>query len=216
MFESFRARWSRFSRWPRLLAAGTCLLLALSSALGATRERAAARRPVRTVPVVVAARPLAAGHVLRRGDLRIEHWPQSLHPPPTPARVAPLVGRRCAGAVTVREPLTAARVLGAGITTGLAAGLGAVPVELADGGRAGEYVRAGDHVDVLAGPPDTTGAVTDARVPTVVAADAVVLGVLPGRDGTADVVIIGADRSTALRVARQESSGTFTVVVVSP
>ena len=216
MFDSFRARWSRFSRWPRLLAAGTCLLLALFSALGAAHDRAAARRPERTVPVVVAVHPLAAGHVLRAADLRVEHWPTALHPPATPAGPAALVGRRCAGAVSAREPLTAARVLGAGIVSGLAAGLGAVPIELAGGGRTAEYVRPGDHVDVLAGPADTAAGDDGGADPTVVAGDAVVLGVLPGSDGTAAVVIIGADRSTALRVARQQSTRTFTVVVVSP
>ena len=61
MFDSFRVAWLRVGRWPRLLAAATCLLLAALSALGAAHDRAAARAPARTVPVVVTTHAVAAG-----------------------------------------------------------------------------------------------------------------------------------------------------------
>lgn len=214
MFDSLRSLWFRVGRWPRLIAAATCLLLAALSALGASRDRAAARAPVRTVPVVVTTHPIAAGRVLHAGDVQVVRWPQNLHPPPTPAEHA-VVGRRSAGALSAKEAVTSTRLLGAGIAAGLSPGLGAVPIEVANG-RSADYVRAGDHVDVLAGPSDSAGDDAVAGNAEVVAGDAAVLSVLPGSDGQAAVVIIAADRATALRAARQQQTRTFTVVLVSP
>ena len=212
MFDTVRAGWLRVGRWPRLIAAAACLLLAALTALGSARTHAAARTP-HTAAVVVATHPVGAGRILRAGDLRVEHWPVTLHPPRTPADPRSLVGRRTAGALTAREPLTAARVLGSGVATGLPAGTGAVPIEI-DGGRVPDYVRVGDHVDVLAGPPvDATGGASSTAA-RLVAGDVAVLGVLPGGTGEATVVVIAADRATALRVTR--GSGSFTLVVIPP
>ncbi|WP_375504273.1 SAF domain-containing protein [uncultured Jatrophihabitans sp.] len=215
MFDSFRTAWLRVGRWPQLIAAATCLLLAALTALNSARDRAAARAPVRTVSVVVTTHAIGAGRILHSADVRIEQWPVNLHPPPTPHSVRAVIGRRCAGALTAREPLTAPRVLGAGITTGLAAGLGAVPITVA-GGRSAEYVRVGDQVDVLAGPSDTLDEGAARADAQLVASGATVLSVLPGGDGEAAVVVIAADRATALRAARQQASRTFTVVLISP
>ncbi len=215
MFESLRVLWLRVGRWPRLLAAATCLLLAAFSALGTARDRAAARAPERTVPVVVTTHAVAAGRVLHAGDVRVEHWPATLHPPQTPRSTRAVIGRRCAGALVAAEPLTAPRLLGAGIATGLTDGLGAVPIDVA--GRTAEYVHAGDHVDVFAGPSsDTVDTDPGEATAALVAGDATVLSVLPGGDGEAAVVIIAADRATALRATRQQASRTFTVVLISP
>ena len=151
--------------------------------------------------------------MLRAGDVRVEHWPASVHPPPTPRSVRTVIGRRCAGALTADEPLTAPRLLGAGIATGLGAGMGAVPIDVA--GRSAEYIRAGDHVDVFAGPSAAVDGDAVAADAEVVADDATVLSVLPAGDGEAAVVVIAADRATALRTTRQQATRTFTVVLVA-
>src|SRR5579884_793336 len=100
MFSSLRSRLPVLGRWPRLLAAGTCLLLALGSALGTARKPAAAGP---TAPVVVAARDLPAGATLTAKDLNIARWPTRLRPSGARDRLGALVGQRLAGAVTARE-----------------------------------------------------------------------------------------------------------------
>ncbi|WP_375487896.1 SAF domain-containing protein [uncultured Jatrophihabitans sp.] len=219
MLESVQALWLRVGRWPRLFAAGTCVLLAVGSAVGAARDRAAARAPARTVAVVVGTRALPAGHTLRAGDLRVVRWPASLHPPSTVADPRLLIGKRCSGALGRGEPVTAPRILGAGIAAGLSPGVGAVPIEVADE-RSADYVHAGTTIDVLAGPaPDVAGSGdtgSDDHDVQVVASRVTVLGVMPGGEGRPAVVLIAGDRATALRVARLQSLRTFTTVVIPP
>src|SRR5579875_2710958 len=154
MFASMRL--GRFGRWPRLLLAGACLLLALLSATGAARHSSAAP----TARVVVAARDLPAGATLTARDLAVARWPAELRPSGARGDPSALVGRRLAGPVTAREPLTPQRLVGNALTRGLAADLVAAPVVL-DDPHAADLVRPGDRVTVLATPrvpdvPDVT------------------------------------------------------------
>jgi Flp pilus assembly protein CpaB len=130
----------------RRLAVAGCLAAAVAAAV-----HALAPAPPPTVPVWVAARDLPAGHLLAARDVAAGAWPPSALPSGV---VADPVGATLAGPVRRGEPMTDARLLGAGLLTGQPAGTVAVAVRLADpGGLAG--VRSGDRVDVLAGA--TTG-----------------------------------------------------------
>jgi Flp pilus assembly protein CpaB len=205
----------RLGRWPRFVAAGLCLLLALASAVRAPGAAA----PQRTVPVVVAARSLPAGHVLVGRDLDVARWPPRLLPHGAATAVDRLLGARLAGPVGAREPVTAARMLGNDLTAGLPAGMVATTVPLLDPGGA-DLVHAGDRVDLLATPqldlaaPDPSAA-GPPKV-SVAASRARVLAVLPGTADRPAEVVLAVDRTTAVRITRDKTTQTFTLVADSP
>jgi len=205
----------RLGRGPRLAAAGLCLLLAAASAVRAPGAPAAER----TELVVVAARSLPAGHRLAGRDLAVARWPSRLRPAGTRSGTAGLIGMRLAGPIAAREPVTAVRVLGADLTTGLAPGTVATSVPLLDAGAA-DLVHAGDRVDVLAtaqpdlGPPDPSA--TGPPKVSVAATAVRVLAVLPGNPDGAPEVVLAVDRDTAVRITRDRTAQTFTLVADSP
>jgi Flp pilus assembly protein CpaB len=215
MFSSLRRRLPRIGRLPRLLAAGICLLLAASSALGATRPRP---RSASVAPVVVAARDLPAGSVLGHADLAVARWPARLRPAGARAGPQTLLGRRLAGPIRAREPVTDARLVGGALTRGLPAHTVAAPL-LLDDPHAADVVQAGDRVTVLETPraadpaaaaPTVRGAVTR------VAEHVLVLAVLPGADDAAAEVVLAVDESTAVRITRDRPAQMFTLVVDPP
>jgi pilus assembly protein CpaB len=212
MFRSLRRPLPRIGRLPRLLLAGTCLLLALSSALGA-RHRPPA--PAHTAGVVVAARDLPAGHRLARRDVSVLRWPAALRPNGALAAPAAVVGRRLAGPVAAHEPITAPRMVGADLASGLRPGLVAAPVTLGDPHTV-DLVRAGDYVDLLeaAATPEFVDA---AQQPTPavrsVADDVLVLAALPATNDAAAELIVAVAPQTAMRMTRDAATHVFTAVV---
>ncbi|HJQ43913.1 MAG TPA: SAF domain-containing protein [Jatrophihabitantaceae bacterium] len=215
MFATLRARLPRIGRVPRLLVAGTCLLLALSSALGTKKHRHALATGTRTV---VAARDLPAGHVLTRVDLRIARLPTALRPATARGDPAAWVRRRLAGPIHAREVITATRLVSSDLAAGLRGGLVAAAIEL-DDPRAVDLVRAGNRVDVLEAPraPDVLDAtpVATSRV-TTAARDVQVLAVLPARDGGPAELIVAIEPAAVLRITRDRTNHVFTAVVVPP
>jgi pilus assembly protein CpaB len=206
----------RFGRTPRLCAAGLCLILALASTMGAHAQHAAG--PARRwVPVVVSTSDLPAGHRIAGADLRVARWPPSLRPAGARAAPGSLIGRRLAGSVTAGEPVTSARLLGNGLTTGLARGAVAAAVPL-DDPRAADLVRPGDHLDLLETPRpgDSDTAPTGPPKVATVASHALVLAVLP-RTAEADAeVVLAVDRAAAVQVARDRAGQVFAVVADPP
>lgn len=174
----------------RRLAAGVLAVLALVLAVAPTESRG--------VPVVVAARDLVAGSTVAEADLAVRRWPDDLVPAgalrdPAAARDRVLVGAARAG-----EPLTDARLAGAGPLSSAGPNTAAVPVRLADPGVAG-LLTPGSRVDVVA-VADADGA------PVVLAPNAVVLAVLPAAGGPVGpapgrLILIGTARELATRVA---------------
>ncbi len=216
MHRSHRRLLERLGRWPRLAAAGLCLLVALALAVRAPGRPA----PQQLTRVVVANRILPAGHVLRARDLAVARWPAQLRPAGAAAAVERLVGTRLAGPLGAREPITPSRLLGADLTEGLAAGVVATTVSLADPGAA-DLVHAGDLVDLLATPrpdlgvPDATGPGPPTGV-SVVARRTRVLAVLPASADREAEAVLAVDRATAVRIARDRTTQMFTVVAGPP
>jgi pilus assembly protein CpaB len=220
MFASLTHVLARLDRWPRRLAALTCLLLAAASALtGRSRERDGPSGSVPSAQVVVAARDLPAAHPLTLGDLTVATWPRRLRPAGSTAAPSRLVGRRLAGPVGAGEAITVARLVGAGLTTGLPAGTVAAAVRT-DAGVA-DLLHPGDHVDVLAGPAgdDDAGIPPSVSSPTaaVVAQGVAVLAVLPPSadavtGDSAARVLIATDRGTALRIVALQTRQVLAVV----
>jgi Flp pilus assembly protein CpaB len=215
MLRSIGRRLPRLGPLPRLLLAGSCLLLAALTAVDSRRVVAAAPSAAR---VVVARRPMPAGHVLAARDLRVVRWPRTVRPSEARGDPSSLVGHRLAGPVGAGEPITATRLMGADLARGLGSGLVATPVPLADA-HAADLVRAGDRVDLLetARPPDVLDISAPAR-PRVrtVATGARVVAVLPESDAAAPELVIAVDRETAVRITRDTATQVFTAVVAPP
>ncbi len=224
-----------------LLARRRLVTAALAAAAVAAGLRVLAPEPADTVAVPVAVADLAAGHLLTDGDLRLAPWPADLAPSGLAARP---FGSTLAAPVRRGEPITDARLRGAGLLLGQAPGTGSMALWLSE--PTAGLVRAGDRVDVLAGPPPgglataTEGSVAD--VADVVAESVLVLatggsavagsasgpagGLLDpgpsllgggGGDGLehSDLLVVAVDTTTALRLRAVSGVRALSVVVRS-
>lgn len=189
-----------------LLAAG---LAAAAVAAGLTAV-VPAQEP--GVPVLRAARDLAAGAALTADDLVTSSVPRALVPAGALTEAVGVVGRLVAGPVRRGETLTDVRLLGAGLLgTGAAGGAAevAVPVRVAEPLTAA-FVQAGDRVDVLAASPEGGPAAS------VVATGLRVLSVpAVGDDPTEGaLLVVAASRSTAARLAAAAVTGRLSLMVL--
>jgi Flp pilus assembly protein CpaB len=200
---------------PRRVAAAICAALALLIALAGPGSA----DPEPTRAVLTAARDLPAGLLLEEADLRIEHWPRSVAPAAAIESPPDAVGHRTGGPIGEGEALSESRLADAGLGQYLRDGRVAIAVDVGSGAG---WLRAGDVVDVYAGPaegldigPDA-GAGEDGRAPAArIAAGAVVLAALPG-DGVAGAeAVLEVDPATAAQLAAS-AGRTLTAVIVKP
>lgn len=204
----------------RRAAAALLVVLAAVLALRPSPAPARALADDATVPVLVAARDLPPGTELRPSDLRSAAYPRTLAPAGAAADPARLAGRVLAGGLRTGEPVTDVRLVGAGLTALLAPGQVAAPVRPADLAVTA-LVRAGDHVDVLATPPDAAQA-------DVLAPAALVLAAPSRRSGASDaggavaeddpggLLVLAVDGPTAARLAAAAAGATLTVTLTAP
>ena len=142
------------SRHRRVVAAG-CVAVAVALGLSSLTPSKPA-----VVPVVAAARDLAAGTVLTPDDVRWVSLPVAVEPTGALTAMSDAVGHAVAGPIRDGEPITDVRLDGGaaagGVTDAPLAppgdGLVATPVRLADVQAAG-LLRVGERVDVLAAIP---------------------------------------------------------------
>jgi pilus assembly protein CpaB len=190
----------------RRVAAALLATVALVTAVRPAPEQA---RTPDVVEVAVAAHDLPSGTVLTAADVAVASYPPDAVPAGVTPGPDPLLGRVLAGGVRVREPITDARLVGAGLTALLPVGQVAAPVRLADVAVAA-LVRTGDRVDVLATPADATAT-------EVVAAGALVLAGSGADDGSgAGLLLIAVDEVTAARLAAAATTATLTVNLPPP
>lgn len=162
---SRRARWRRWAL--RRGAAALCAVAAVLLVVDVVRPP-----PPDTVPVAVAARPLAGGAVLEAADLRVEQVARDQAPVRALGDPRLLVGRRLTSRVVPGEPLTTTRLVPRSPLDGAPAGTVAAHLLVADP-RSLDLVSAGRRVTLF---PDTGGA--------ALAHDVLVLSVdTPGRSG---------------------------------
>lgn len=194
-----RRKIRRHRRALSAVLAATCLVTALRSIDPGTPA---------TVEVVVAARDLPGGAVLRAGDVGVARLPSGSVP--VGAVTTATTGRTLAGPMRRGEPLTDVRLVGSRLAGSLRPGLVATPVRLADAG-VGALIRTGDLVDVLAAPADPAGRGTT----TVAAAGVLVLAVPePGSAGSPDdgaLVLLATTRSEALALAGDATADRLSV-----
>ncbi|MHB8275771.1 MAG: SAF domain-containing protein [Dermatophilaceae bacterium] len=169
----------------------------------------------RGVPVVVVVQDLMPGHVLTRGDLAVADWPKDLSPGGAIADPVGLVGKALGAGMSRGEPVTAARVRGPGLLTGVRPGLVAAHVRLADPSMAA-MATPGDHVDLIS----PSGQMVAAGV-LVLAVDAGVADssgwAATAGSGPPGGVVVAVASDEALRLSKADPSGqsdiTFSLVM---
>lgn len=194
----------------RLLAAGL-----LAGSVGFALHALAPPPPPGTV-VLVAAHDLAAGSRVEDGDLRLVDRPRSSVPTGALTAQAQASGATVATAVRRGEVLTDVRLAGRGALRGLAAGLVATPVRLADD-EAASLLRPGDVVDVLAaGAEDGAEARLVAAAVRVLSVPRPAASRLGGYTGGGALVLLATSSPTAARLAAAAVGDRLSVVVHAP
>ena len=192
----------------RQVGAALLTLLAVVLALRPAPTPASEAAP-EVVSVAVAAHDLPAGTVLVATDLAVARYPPDAVPAGVAVEPETLLDRVLAGSVRAREPITDARLIGAGLTALLPDGHVAAPVRLADLAVAA-LVRTGDRVDVLA-------TAADAPAAELIAPGALVLAASGADDEPgAGLLLLGVDGETAARLAAAATTSTLTVNLPPP
>ncbi|MDP9403014.1 MAG: Flp pilus assembly protein CpaB [Actinomycetota bacterium] len=195
--------------WSVALAVAAASGLTVNHQVGEASARAARLGGLREVPV--AARPLAAGEVLRPSDVSVRRLPAAAVPD-GPVALSP-AGRPALVGLAAGEVLLAAKLAPEGVrgvAALLPAGMRALAVP-AD--AAGLALERGHHVDVLATfdtDAQEAGAAQDAGAPTFpVATAALVI------DAGEEAVTIAVSPQEAPRVAFALARGTVTLALTS-
>lgn len=207
-----RPAWLR-TRLRRVASAGL-----VAAAVGLALSAFLPQPAPRGVPIVVVAKNLMAGHVLTPGDLAVADWPGDLSPVGAIADPATLVGKALGAGMSRGEAVTAARVRGPGLLTGVPPGLVAAHIRLADPAMAA-MTTPGDHVDLIS----PTGKVVAADV-AVLAVDADTAGIgdwtTGAESGAPGGVIVAVAKDAAVRLAMTDPAGlsdlTFSLVMRAP
>lgn len=227
----FTRQLRRFTRTHRqfvaAILAGTAALLTISMLRPS---------PPPTTPILVASRPLPAGHTVSDADVRTADWPTVLGEPLTTADLGQVKGRITAGPLSTGEPITATRIVGPGLL-GLAESTSAdgqsgtyvaAPVRLADAGQTA-LIRPGDLVDVLAaratdgGGQSAEQVAADARVITIASQSEGEAGLLP-RTGNQDgdstepgsLIVLAVSAHTATELAAAATRSRLSIVLKPP
>ena len=211
-----RRAWLRHARRSLRQAVGArrrLVTAALVAAGVAAALQALAPPPPPTEPVLVAAADLPAGLALTDADVKVAHWPAELVPPGGMPSLEEVVGAVLATPLRAGEAVSGTRLLGAGLLVGQPPGTGSMAVRLAE--PVSGLVRAGDRVDLLAGPdPDAAlspGAWAAAGRAVVAASDVLVLAV--GGAGSGPTTDNGPDLLGGPAPAADESGGTLVVAL---
>ncbi len=155
--------------------------------------------------VVVAARDLTGGTVVRADDVRTVQMPPDVVPAGAFSAEAAALGASVAAPMRAGEPLTDRRVLGAALIDGYPAGTVASPVRIEDADVVA-LLRPGDRIDLYAPTGDSGLA---ARIVT----DAVVM-MLPRADETSRggaLVVLAVSQAEAAEIAEASSSSMLSV-----
>ena len=123
-------------------------------------------QPVELKDVVIAAKPLPVGVVIRRDDLKVSHMPGDAFPKGAFSKVEEVIERSVVSNVLMEEPILEGRLAVRGSGMGLApvipVGMRAVSVRVNDVAGVAGFVFPGMRVDVLVTgrPPTSDGTVT--------------------------------------------------------
>lgn len=134
-----------------VVAGGLAAYLAITFLKGPARS--ASDQAPATVQVVVAAKDLAVGDIIKAEDVKLVSWPASSVPQGYATSQEEVVGRGIITPVMTNEPLLASKMAGKGAGGGLAIaipeGMRAMSVRVNDVIGVAGFVLPGTHVDVL-------------------------------------------------------------------
>jgi Flp pilus assembly protein CpaB len=209
------------SRWRALssqLALRRRLVVATLTGIAVVAGLSAVRPPpAATTAVWVAARDLAGGQPLAKGDLGIEQLPTADLPAGALDPDTSVLGRLLAAPMRRGEPLTDVRILSPSLISATATPTDvAVPVRVADGPATLALVHAGDLIDVIAAPDPDSG---DAPASFAVVRDVRVLatptraGSDDGADDTAGLLIVEASNHQAAALAEAAAGARLSIAV---
>jgi pilus assembly protein CpaB len=185
------------ARWHQRLLASVLAAIAVACALASTSPPS-----LPSVPVVVTARDLTAGHVLDDRDLEVVRVPVGAIPAHAFTTVADVPQRALVGPKRAGIVVTDVDVIAPGLLSRYGAEVVAVPVRIADAGSLA-YVRVGDRIDLIAaGTVPTAGGTTGSTA--VVATRVPVLAVAPAdatETGEGGLLIVATTSTIARAIA---------------
>jgi pilus assembly protein CpaB len=172
--------------------------------------------PTDTLPVVSARRDIAAGTTVSADDVHVVELPVSAAPATAIRDAGHVIGRSTAGPIAAGELVTATRLVGSSLVSGLGPGLVAAPVRLGDA-EAVRLLRVGDRIDVYA--PSAHGSraavvVSSAPVVTLPAGSDQDFGVGGTRPGGA-LVVLALPPEDAVEVAQEVSRSPLSFALVT-
>jgi pilus assembly protein CpaB len=152
-----RNEWATFMRqrrtWVVLFLAMSSGGLAAYLTLRYLRDQTALAAEPRAASVIVAARDLSVGTMVRAADVRVMRWPGNAPPPGYLGTVEAAVGRGVITPVRANEPLLdsklADRAAGGGLSVSIPEGMRAVSVKVDEVIGVAGFVLPGTRVDVL-------------------------------------------------------------------
>ena len=150
--------------------------------------------------MLVSVRDLPAGHRVGASDLRVERWPEQIRPASALQDPDAAVDATLASGLGAGEAVTASRLRGSGLLSGLPAGMVAAHVPLTDPGAAA-LAHAGDHVDLIASPSGTVVGSGRHRARRRRARGGRVPGLVGGGDTSRPGVVVALPPATAARLA---------------
>jgi len=212
MTPGFGSRWRELRRaasWHRrLLAAG------LAAGAVAAGLQVLEPPPAPTTSVLAAARDLTAGVALTATDIVTVALPAAALPAGYLMPGADVVGRTVASPVRAGETITDVRLVGPALVGGLAPGLVAAPVRVADAAMVA-LVRPGDRVDVLA-----TLITGDGTEPTEVVGGDLLVIVVPEAGGTTGysdgaLIVVATTPTTARALAAATVTTRLSLTILS-
>ena len=143
-----------------LVASGASLLLYRVLVNRPQQQQQAAAAPVATTKIIVAARDLEVGSVIKEDDLKSQDWAGSV-PAGATTKMQEVVGRGVLTGIYAKEPVIESRLAAKGAGGGFAAtippGMRAVPVRVNEVAGVAGFVVSGLRVDVLISGNSPTG-----------------------------------------------------------
>lgn len=182
----------RAARWHRRGLAALAAAMATLAILAALRPA-----PPATIPVVVAATDLPAGHRLSTEDLRVARFPADLAPRHAVDDITIAAGETLAAPITRSSVVTRASTVSATLTPG--AGELLVPVRLADPSVL-DMVHVGDRVTLVTSSTELQVITLAKRVRVAAVPSPGSAGGL-GEQTSRGLLVVAADRATAERLA---------------
>lgn len=204
--RTLRRRLTHLWRRGRRPLAALLVFIGVLAALSVLRPA-----PPPAAPALLAARDLPAGTRLQSVDLTLVEFPADHLPPGTLGDPGEAEGLTLSAPLSAGEVLTRTRLAPAAVS--YARGTYAVPLRLADAGVA-TLLAPGMVIDIVRSERGSAQILADGvRVITVPRRDATGSFSASGSSATGSLVLVAADRTTAIRLAAAGTTGDLAAIL---